>query len=149
MTRGSMPAAVRVLLLLVIPLAVQLARPVVRLDSDAVEYYAHLRSLVYDHDVDFTNEFAHFGILERWDKGPLTATGLRRTNFSVGPGYLAGGDGLPGAGDDRLEARLRRASVQRRGGEGCGPVTGLSTPTTRPSTATSRERIGSISSFSG
>jgi hypothetical protein len=69
-------------------LAVQLLSPVPRLDADAVEYYSHLRSLYFDHDVDFANEFEHFGILSRWDKAQPTATGHRRTVFSVGPALL-------------------------------------------------------------
>ena len=69
-------------------LAVQLLAPVPRLDADAVEYYSHLRSLYFDHDVDFANEFEHFGILSRWDKAQPTATGHRRTVFSVGPALL-------------------------------------------------------------
>ena len=69
-------------------LAVQLVSPPPRLDADAVEYYSHLRSLYFDHDVDFADEFAHFGILTRWDKSQPTATGHRRTVFSVGPALL-------------------------------------------------------------
>jgi len=69
-------------------LAVQLLSPVPRLDADAVEYYSHLRSLYFDRDVDFANEFAHFGILTRWDKSQPTVTGHRRTVFSVGPALL-------------------------------------------------------------
>ena len=75
--------------LLALPcLALQAAWPVPRIDADAVEYYAHLRSLYFDHDLDFTNEFAHFGILDRGDKVQLTATGHRRTIFSIGPALL-------------------------------------------------------------
>jgi hypothetical protein len=69
-------------------LALQLLAPPPRLDADAVEYYSHLRSLYFDRDVDFANEFAHFGILTRWDKSPPTVTGHRRTVFSVGPALL-------------------------------------------------------------
>jgi hypothetical protein len=69
-------------------LAVQLLAPAPRLDADAVEYYSHLRSLYFDRDVDFANEFEHFGILSRWDKSEPTATGHRRTVFSVGPALL-------------------------------------------------------------
>jgi len=84
-------------------LAVQLLAPAPRLDADAVEYYSHLRSLYFDHDVDFANEFEHFGILSRWDKSQPTVTGHRRTVFSVGPALLW----MPffAAGD--LVARLR------------------------------------------
>ena len=70
------------------PLVFQLAAPVPRLDADAVEYFAHVRSLYFDHDLDFANEFAHFGILTRGDKVRPTVTGLRRTIFSVGPALL-------------------------------------------------------------
>ena len=69
-------------------LAVQLLAPLPRLDADAVEYYSHLRSLYFDRDLDFANEFAHFGILSRWDKAQPTATGHRRTVFAVGPALL-------------------------------------------------------------
>lgn len=66
----------------------QLSRDAPRLDADAVEYYAHLRSLYYDRDLDFANEFEHFGILTRGDKTNPTSTGHRRTIFSVGPALL-------------------------------------------------------------
>jgi hypothetical protein len=59
-----------------------------RLDADAVEYFAHVRSLYFDHDLDFENEFQHFGILSRGDKVHKTVTGHRRTIFSVGPAVL-------------------------------------------------------------
>jgi len=70
------------------PLLLQLSGPVPRIDSDAIEYYSHLRSLYFDHDLDFENEFRHFGILERGDKRQPTPTGHRRTIFSVGPSLL-------------------------------------------------------------
>jgi len=70
------------------PLAVQVRLGVPRLDSDAVEYFSHVRSLYFDHDLDFANEFEHFGILTRGDKVVKTATGHRRTIFSVGPAVL-------------------------------------------------------------
>ncbi len=79
-----------------------------RLDADAVEYFSHVRSLYFDRDLDFANEFAHFGILTRGDKVRPTVTGHRRTIFSVGPALLW----MPfyAAGD------LRRASRLRAGG---------------------------------
>ncbi len=81
----------RLLLLLALglpALLAQLSRPAPRLEADAVEYYAHLRSLYYDRDLEFSNEFEHFGILSRGDKTVPTATGHRRTIFSVGPALL-------------------------------------------------------------
>jgi hypothetical protein len=81
--------ALLLLLVLGLPaLVAQLALPVPRLDADAVEYFSHVRSLYFDHDLDFANEFEHFGIEHRYDKAPLTPTGHRRTIFSVGPALL-------------------------------------------------------------
>jgi hypothetical protein len=94
------------------PLALQLLAPAPRLDADAVEYYSHLRSLYFDHDLDFANEFAHFGILTRGDKVRPTATGHRRTIFSVGPALLwlpfyAGGDVVAYLSGEREEGYSR------------------------------------------
>jgi hypothetical protein len=83
-----MRTLVLLLVLGVPPLVFQLAAPVPRLDADAVEYFSHVRSLYFDHDLDFADEFAHFGILTRGDKVRPTATGHRRTIFSVGPALL-------------------------------------------------------------
>ncbi len=81
------------------PLLAQRALPVPRLDADSAEYFALLRSLYCDRDVDLANEYEHFGLLERYDKIRPTVTGHRRTIFSVGPALLwlpfyAGGDAL-------------------------------------------------------
>jgi hypothetical protein len=87
--RGWRGTLVLALLLALPPLLVQLRLGVPRLDADAVEYYSHLRSLYFDHDLDFKNEFEHFGILTRGDKkDPIKETGHRRTIFSVGPALL-------------------------------------------------------------
>src|SRR6185436_4417186 len=87
--RASWRETLAVVLLLGLPLlAMQLLRPVPRLDADAVEYYSHVRSLYFDGDLDFANEFHHFGILARYDKIVPTVTGHRRTVFSIGPALL-------------------------------------------------------------
>ena len=75
-------------LLFVVPLAVQCARPVPRIGADAIEYYSQVRSLALDHDLRLDNEYAHFNILNRGDKVHPTATGHRRTVFSVGTALL-------------------------------------------------------------
>ena len=75
-------------LLLLVPLALQLMRPVPRIGADAIEYYSLLHSLYFDHDLRLDNEYAHFNILNRGDKVHLTATGYRRTIFSIGPAVL-------------------------------------------------------------
>ena len=105
MTASRGAAAVLALAVGLPALAFQLLGPVPRLDADSVEYYSHLRSLYFDHDVDFANEFEHFGILSRWDKAQPTATGHRRTVFSVGPALLwlpfyAAGDAVARAKGD-------------------------------------------------
>lgn len=51
--------------------------------GDGRYYYSWLRSLTFDHTIDFRNEFAHFGITE-----PLTAKGLPRNKYSIGPALL-------------------------------------------------------------
>ncbi len=81
-------AALLAVVLGIPPLLVQWRLPPPRLDADAVEYYAHVRSLYFDRDIDFANEFEHFGILDRSDKRVATPTGHRRTIFSVGPALL-------------------------------------------------------------
>ena len=73
--RPTRAASVGLAALLAIPmLAAQLRLPVPRLDADAVEYFSHVRSLYFDHDLDFANEFEHFGILTRGDKRQPTIT---------------------------------------------------------------------------
>ena len=76
-------------LLLGLPaLVLQQALPTPRLEADSAEYFALLRSLYCDRDVDLANEYQHFGWLTRWDKAQPTVTGHRRTIFSVGPALL-------------------------------------------------------------
>jgi hypothetical protein len=52
--------------------------------ADSVSYFVWLRSAYFDHDLDFANEWAHWGLPEQ----PRTATGLRRNVHSVGPAVL-------------------------------------------------------------
>lgn len=52
---------------------------------DAVSYYVFLRSLAKDLDFELTNEYAHYGMLERPDLSMPTSTGHRRSIYSVGP----------------------------------------------------------------
>jgi hypothetical protein len=75
-------------LLLLVPLAAQLARPVPRIGADAIEYYSQVRSLALDGDLRLDEEYTHFNILTRGDKVQPTATGYRRTVFSVGTALL-------------------------------------------------------------
>jgi hypothetical protein len=52
--------------------------------ADSVSYFVWLRSAYFDHDLDFANEWAHWGLPEL----PRTPTGLRRNVHPVGPALL-------------------------------------------------------------
>jgi len=52
--------------------------------GDSASYFAYVRSAVFDHDLDFANEWEHWGYPER----PRTPTGLRQNLQSVGPAVL-------------------------------------------------------------
>lgn len=49
--------------------------------ADFPTYFAFLRSLYFDHDLDFANEWAHW----RFKEQPITPTGHRFTQGSIGP----------------------------------------------------------------
>jgi hypothetical protein len=76
-------------LLLLLPLLVQFQVAGRRLSGDGVMYYVYVRSLVKDADVDFTNEYTHYELIDRGDLSVPTKTGLRRSIFSVGPGLVS------------------------------------------------------------
>jgi hypothetical protein len=58
-----------------------------RLQSDGFFYFAFLRSIVNDHDVNLTNDYQLIGIGGEWLKTP-TATGYAQTAWSVGPAIV-------------------------------------------------------------
>jgi hypothetical protein len=109
---------VLVLALLLLPTLVQFHGWGGRINGDGVMYYVYVHSLAHDRDLDLTNEYAHYGLLEREDIRVPTRTGLRRSIFAVGPGLL----GLPffavGEAVGRLES-LVRSNVDL---SGYGPV---------------------------
>lgn len=76
------------LLLLALPALAQLHLAGARLSGDGIMYYVYVRSLMKDGDLDFSNEYAHYGRLDREDLRVPTVTGLRRSIFSVGPGLM-------------------------------------------------------------
>ena len=62
------------------------------INGDAVQYYAYLRSIVFDRDLDFTNDYAAlYGATETdgniWQR-ERTVTGLPPNQMSVGPAIL-------------------------------------------------------------
>jgi hypothetical protein len=63
--------------------------------GDAVHYYVQLRSVVFDHDLDFSNDYiALYGIRDaetetEWVTNHLTPSGRVRNYMPVGPALLA------------------------------------------------------------
>ena len=60
-------------------------------DGDAIQYYAYLRSLVFDRDLDFSNDYAELYGAAPESSGWLrerTATGRPRNMMSIGPAIL-------------------------------------------------------------
>lgn len=51
--------------------------------GDGVFYYAWLRSVVIDRDIDFTNDYQLMGVSQ-----PMTSLGLPGNKYSLGPGLL-------------------------------------------------------------
>jgi hypothetical protein len=96
------------LFLLLLPAVAQLHGAGGRLGGDGVMYYVQARSLYKDGDLDLTNEYAHYGLLERPELAVPTRTGLRRTVFAIGPALVwAPFFGL-GEGVARIENALGR-----------------------------------------
>jgi hypothetical protein len=58
--------------------------------GDGMMYYVYVRSLWKDFDLNFANEYGHYGLLrpDRGDLTTLTPTGMRRSIFSIGPAIL-------------------------------------------------------------
>jgi hypothetical protein len=100
--------------LILLPALAQLTFAGGRLGGDGISYYVYVRSLVKDGDLDFTNEYTHFGWIERGDLRVATATGLRRSIFSVGPGLVSVPFFLLGEGVGRLQS-LAGATVDLSG----------------------------------
>lgn len=51
--------------------------------GDGIFYYSWVRSMVVDHNINFTNEYEYFHINQ-----PLTATGLVANKYAIGPALL-------------------------------------------------------------
>lgn len=77
-----------VLFLFLLPTLYQFQFAGGRINGDGLMYYPYVRSLWKDFDLDFTNEYAHLGLLERGDLRVPTKTGLRRSIFSIGPAVV-------------------------------------------------------------
>jgi hypothetical protein len=77
-----------VLFLLLLPTLAQFQYGGGRTGGDGIMYYVYVRSAWKDHDLDFTNEYTHYGLITRGDLSVTTKTGLRRSIFSIGPAVV-------------------------------------------------------------
>jgi hypothetical protein len=86
---GRAPARGRaVLLLILLPTLVHFHAGGGRISGDGVSYYVYVRSLAKDADLDFANEYTHYGLIGRDDLAVPTRTGMRRSIFAVGPALV-------------------------------------------------------------
>lgn len=104
--------------LLVLPALGQLHLAGGRIGGDGVMYYVQLHSLLKDADIDLTNEYTHYELIEREDLRVLTKTGLRRSIFAIGPAlawapFFAVGEGV---------ARVERVFGRDADVSGYGPA---------------------------
>ncbi|HET9317360.1 MAG TPA: hypothetical protein VFQ51_17345 [Vicinamibacteria bacterium] len=89
-----------------------------RIGGDGVMYYVQLRSLLKDADIDLTNEYTHYELIDREDLRVRTKTGLRRSIFAIGPAlawapFFAAGEAV---------ARVERAAGRDADLSGYGPA---------------------------
>ena len=81
------PAALLFSALFAVGLAFQLQLGA-RLQSDGFYYFAYLRSLAFDHDVDFTNDYKLLGLDDKPHLFTPTRTGHAQSAASIGPAIL-------------------------------------------------------------
>jgi hypothetical protein len=81
------PAALLFAALFAVGLAFQLQLGA-RLQSDGFYYFAYLRSLAFDHDVDFTNDYKLLGLDDKPHLFTPTRTGHAQSAASIGPAIL-------------------------------------------------------------
>ena len=89
-----------------------------RIAGDGVSYYFYVRSLLKDADLDFTNEYTHYEMIDRADLKVPTRTGRRRSIFSAGPGLAW----IPFFAAGELVGRAQRALGGEVDLSGYGPV---------------------------
>jgi hypothetical protein len=70
-----------------------------RLQSDGFYYFAHLRSLWFDHDQDLTNDYRMLGMGDKANLFTPTPTGYAQSAWTIGPAivwapFFAVGDGV-------------------------------------------------------
>jgi hypothetical protein len=104
--------------LLLLPALAQFHLSGGRIGGDGVMYYVQLRSLLKDADIDLTNEYTHYELIDREDLRVRTRTGLRRSIFAIGPAlawapFFAAGEAV---------ARVERAAGHEADLSGYGPA---------------------------
>jgi hypothetical protein len=58
-----------------------------RLQSDGFYYFAYLRSLAFDHDVDFNNDYRLLGLGDKTYLFNATPTGYAHSAWTIGPAF--------------------------------------------------------------
>jgi hypothetical protein len=88
--------------------------------GDGMMYYVYVRSLWKDFDLNFANEYGHYGLLrpDRSDLTTPTSTGMRRSIFSIGPAILW----TPFFGAGEAVARAQRLLGVDADLSGYGPI---------------------------
>jgi len=89
-----------------------------RIAGDGASYYVYVRSLLKDADLDFTNEYTHYEMIDRADLKVPTRTGFRRSIFSAGPGLAW----IPFFAVGEVVGRVQRALGGDVDRSGYGPV---------------------------
>jgi hypothetical protein len=74
-------------LLFIIGMSCQL-RLAARLQSDGFYYYSYLRSLAFDRDVDFTNDYKMLGLGDKAHLFNPTPTGYAQSAWTIGPAIV-------------------------------------------------------------
>ena len=83
--RWTAPLLFSVLFVLGVALQLQLGA---RLQSDGFYYYAYLRSLVFDGDVNFTNDYKMIGLGDKPHLFNPTPTGYAQSAWTIGPALV-------------------------------------------------------------
>ena len=86
-----------------------------RLQSDGFYYFAYLRSLAFDRDVDFTNDYKLLGLGDKPHLFQPTPTGYAQSAATIGPAILWAPFFAAGARDRRSGSRPTNPDVDANG----------------------------------
>jgi hypothetical protein len=93
-----------------------------RLQSDGFYYFAYLRSLWFDHDVEFANDYRMLGLGDKAHLFRPTPTGHAQSAWTIGPAivwspFFAGGDLVAHALAARAASRSPPTALRSRTGK--------------------------------